>query len=40
MAVHDINMHPVGAVDHEAAAFCTEFGEISREDGWGDDCGG
>lgn len=37
MAVHDVDMEPVGAAVHRHGAFCAEIGEVGAEDGGRDD---
>ena len=37
MAVHDVNMNPVGASFHDRADFLAELGEISGQNRRGDD---
>jgi hypothetical protein len=36
MAVHDINVHPIGSALFDGVYFSAEFGEVSGENGGGD----
>jgi hypothetical protein len=37
MAIHDVDMDPVGTGGIDRAHLLAEFGKIGREDRWGDD---
>lgn len=40
VAVHDVDMQPIGTLVHLGRAFMAEAGEVGAEDGGGDNCGG